>query len=306
MTSKAKTRSGMASIVGRPNVGKSTLLNALVGEKVAIVSNVPQTTRNQVRGIYTDERGQIVFVDTPGLHMPKDKLSQFMQRSAYTTTDETDCVIHLVDVSEPTGEEEEMIVKRLAQLKIPVILGLNKVDLTDKFVPEYIELWEGVKGCPVTEFKDFSMVPLSGKTGTNVGKLLDILYDSLPEGEPLYPPDAVTDIPQKMAIADIVREKLFGLLRQEIPHAVGVVIEEIERRKKDTVYIRAVILVETDSQKSIVIGKKGETLKEVGKLARQELEELLEAKVFVELFVKSKKNWRDDISLLQEMGYDNI
>jgi len=306
MTEDVKTHSGMASIVGRPNVGKSTLLNTLVGEKVAIVSNIPQTTRNQVRGIYTDERGQIVFVDTPGLHMSRDKLAKFMQKSASMTTDETDCVIHLVDVSEPTGEEEEAIVKKLAQLTSPVILGLNKVDLTDKFVPEYIELWERIKGCPVTEFKNFSMIPLSGKQGTNADKLFDILFDFMPEGEPLYPSDTVTDIPQKMAIADIVREKLFGILREEIPHAIGVVIENMERRKKDVVYIQVLILVENDSQKRIVVGKGGGSLKDVGKQARQELQELLESKVFIDLYVKVKKNWRDDVFLLQEMGYDNI
>ena len=305
MTQDAILHSGMASIVGRPNVGKSTLLNKLVGEKIAIVSNVPQTTRNQVRGIYTDERGQIVFVDTPGLHMPKDKLDRFMQKSAYTTTDETDCVIHLVDVSEPTGEEEEAIVRRLAKLRIPVIMGLNKIDITDKFIPDYIELWERIKGCPVTEFGNFHMIPVSGKAGTNIDELMDILFKHLPEGEPLYPSDVVTDIPQKMAIADIVREKLFGVLRQEIPHAIAVVIESIEQRKK-AVYIRVLIFVESDSQKRIVVGKQGGTLKEVGKLARQDLQDLLEAKVFIELFVKAKKNWRDDISLLQEMGYDSI
>ena len=293
----------MVSIVGRPNVGKSTLLNRVLEEKVAIVSKVPQTTRNQVRGIYTDERGQIVFIDTPGLHVGRDKLGKFMNKAAYETIRGTDCLIHLTDTSEPVGKEEEDIVGRLIGLNIPVILGLNKVDLKPKFIHEYIALWERVSGKPVTELKDFVVLPLSGNEGTNIDKLLDVVFEYLPEGPALYPEDTVCDIPQKMVMADIIREKLFAILRQEIPYAVAVVIENVEAKSKKVMHIQAMILVERESQKQIVIGKGGANLKQVGTEARRELEELLENKVFLELFVKTKKSWRDDDSLLQEMGY---
>lgn len=293
----------MVSIVGRPNVGKSTLLNKVLGEKVAIVSRVPQTTRNQVRGIYTDERGQIVFIDTPGLHVGKDKLDKFMNQAAYATTDSAEGIIHLVDANESVGPAEEEIVKRLAALKVPIILGLNKVDLKGRNIPGYIALWEKAKACPVNQIKGLTLLPLSGQKGTNVDKLLDILFELMPPGPCLYPPDAVSDIPQRMMIADIIREKLFHILQQEIPHALAVIIEEVEPRRKKTLYIRALILVEKDSQKSIVIGKNGMNLKKAGSLSRAELEGLMEKKVFLELYVKSKKNWRDNHALLEEMGY---
>ncbi len=297
------SRCGTVSIVGRPNVGKSTLLNHIVGEKVAIVSNVPQTTRNQVRGIYTEARGQIVFIDTPGIHKNRDKLDHFMNKAALGTPLETDCVIHLVDCGDPVGPEEETVIQKLALLKVPVVLGLNKVDVTDKFIPEYISLWEKVKGIPVTQMDRFVIMPLSGKTGMNIPKLLDTLFDFLPPGPALYPEDVVCDVPQRMAIADIIREKFFQIMRQEVPHSLAVLIEDMEPKRHKVMHIRAQILVERDSQKNIVIGKNGKILKEVGTLARQELEDLMDGKVFLELFVKSKRNWREDSSLLVEMGY---
>ncbi|MCR4336396.1 MAG: GTPase Era [Candidatus Omnitrophica bacterium] len=296
-------RCGMVSIVGRPNVGKSTLLNRLVGQKIAIVTDVPQTTRQQIRGIYNDERGQIVFIDTPGLHAGRDKLAQMMQQSAYNMTADVDCVIHLVDSSEHVGKEEEQIVERLKHVSLPIILGLNKVDMKGKYIPEYIELWERTKGKSVNEFEKFVLMPLSGKTGTNIEKLYDTIFDFLPEGPALYPTDTVTDTPQKMAIADIIREKLFLLMREEVPHAIAVVVEAIEPRRGKTLHIRAVVLVERDSQKAMVIGKNGEVLKQAGTLAREELEVLLDQKVFLELFVKTQPEWRNDASILQEMGY---
>ena len=297
---------GMVSIVGRPNVGKSTLLNKIVGEKVAIVSDVPQTTRNQVRGIYTDERGQIVFIDTPGLHKTRDRLDQFMSRAAYSTTGEVDGLIHLVDVGDMVGPEEEQLVERLATLRVPMVLGLNKVDVTDRYIPQYIELWERVKGQPVQEMTNFWLLPLCGQTGMNVEKLLEIVFSFLPPGPALYPLDTVCDVPQKMAIADIVREKLFAIMRNEVPHALAVVIEAMHRKPNNVLHIQALILVEKDSQKTIVIGKGGQVLKEIGSLARKELEELLEKKIFLEVFVKTRRNWRDDNDLLIEMGYQDL
>ncbi|MCK5581272.1 MAG: GTPase Era [Candidatus Omnitrophica bacterium] len=298
--------SGMVSIVGRPNVGKSTLLNLIVGEKVAIVSPIPQTTRNRVRGVYNDERSQIVFIDTPGLHMSKDKLDQFMNRSAYGTTRDADCIIHLVDANDPVGPEEEKIVKKLAALKVAVVLGLNKVDLKGEFIHEYIALWERVKGVAITEIENFTILPLSTKTGLHQDKLIGILFDYLPQGPALYPRDTVCDIPQKMVIADIIREKLLGVMRQEVPHSLAVIVEEMEPRQGKTIFIRALILVERASQKNIVIGKDGQILKKVGSMARIEIENLIENKVFLDLYVKMKKKWRDDQALLMEMGYADL
>ncbi len=303
---KNKFRCGMVSIVGRPNVGKSTLLNRILGEKVAIVSKVPQTTRNQIRGVYTDERGQIIFVDTPGVHKGGDQLDRFMNQSAFGITSQANVIIHLVDANDRVGLEEEELVARLHSLKVPVILGLNKVDLKGKTIPEYIVLWEKVTGKPIQENPLITILPLSGKDGTNISKLIDIVFELLPDGQALYPQDTICDIPQKMVIADIIREKLYMLVKDELPHSIAVVIDVVEPRKGKLLYIQAVIMVERDSQKSIVIGKSGALLKKVGSLARVELEELLESKVFLELFVKSHKDWRDSTSLLQEMGYQSM
>ncbi len=305
MTTKNNSyRSGMVSIVGRPNVGKSTLLNTLVGEKIAIVSKIPQTTRNQIRGIYTDPRGQIVFVDTPGLHLGRDKLDRFMNNASTDTMHDVDCIIYLVDTTRRIGQEENHIAAELAKVKCPLILGLNKIDIKKNNVPEYISFWEEIKGQSVQDMKNFMLVPLSGEKGTNTDTLLNVLFDYLPEGPPLYPEDTVTDIPQKMAIADIIREKLFLLMKDEIPHSLGVVIEEMRPIKGKTQLIKALIFVEKQTQKEIVIGKGGNILKKAGSFAREELEILLEQKVYLECHVKTQKNWRDNISILQELGYD--
>jgi len=296
-------RSGMVAIVGRPNVGKSTLLNRILNKKITIVSPVPQTTRNQVRGIYNDQRGQIVFIDTPGLHFGRDNLDRFMNQSAYGVASDADCLVYLTDATVPVGKEEQSIAERLGGLKVPVILGLNKVDKGDRFIPAYIELWEKVKGKPLTGLKDCVLLPLSATGDIHIDKLIDILLDHLPPGPPLYPSDMHSDTPQKMAMADIVREKLFHTLRQEIPHALAVIIEDIQPGKKKLLHVRALILVEHLSQKKIVIGRDGAVLKKVGMEARHELEALLGHKIFLEIFVKTKRNWRDDYSVLEEMGY---
>jgi len=301
MTQKQKC--GMVSIVGRPNTGKSTLLNALVGEKIAIVSRVPQTTRNQIRGIYTDERGQIIFIDTPGLHVGRDKLDRFMNDAADMGARDADCLIHLVDTMDRVGGDEEEIVRRLCKVSLPVILGLNKADKNAKYMNDYIQLWERVAGKPVTGMKNFTLMPLSGKTGIHLEELYQTIFDYLPAGPMLYPEDTVCDIPRKMAVADIIREKLLRILKDEVPHAVGVSVESFRAVKGKTFRIEAVIFVERDTQKRIVIGAKGDNLKRVGTLAREELEELLEKTVFLNIFVKVRKDWRDDNQLLTEMGY---
>ena len=297
-------RCGFVSIVGRPNVGKSTLLNRILEEKVSIVSKVPQTTRHLVRGVYNDQRGQIIFVDTPGLIPGKDKLDHLLIRASLGSLGEADCIIHLVDTSVPTGVEEHQVVTHLKGMKVPVILGLNKIDLKGKYVPQYISLWEEIKGKKIQQMDSLILLPLSGKKGLNIEKLIDQIYQYLPEGPPLYPRDTVCDLPQKIAIADIIREKFLGVLRDEIPHSIAVVVEEMEPRRKNVYYIRAEVLVERDSQKEIVIGKKGLVLKEVGILARKELEELLESKVFLEIYVRCEKRWRDNRGFLQDLGYD--
>jgi GTP-binding protein Era len=299
-----KLKSGMVAIVGRPNVGKSTLLNAILGEKVSIVSQVPQTTRNQIRGIYTDERGQIVFIDTPGMHKAKDKLDKYMDRASSSSIDSVDAVIHLVDASEKTGTEEKYVVSRLNKCGKPIIVGLNKIDITKgKFVPEYIKLWEEIRGCPITEMKDITLFPLSALKGTNVKKLIGMLFEQMPQGPFLYPQETLTDFPKRMAMADLVREKLFRLMREEVPHSIAVVIEGVQPKRGKVLHIRAAILVERESQKEIVIGRGGAVLKQVGTQARQDLEELVGQKVFLELFVKAASRWREDYSALEEMGY---
>ncbi|OGX37298.1 MAG: GTPase Era [Omnitrophica WOR_2 bacterium RIFCSPHIGHO2_02_FULL_50_17] len=299
-----RLRCGVVTIVGRPNTGKSTLLNRILKEKVAIVSRVPQTTRHQIRGIYNDERGQIIFIDTPGLHVGRDQLDKFMNQASGATLHEADCVIYLVDTSRRIGEEENYAVDKLKSVQAPLILALNKVDLKGEYLPDYISLWEKAKGQSVNEMKNFTLLPLSSQEGINVEKLIDILFDYLPEGPALYPVDTVSDVPQKMVIADIIREKFFELMKQEIPHALGVMIEEMQPRRQKVVYIKALILVERESQKEIVIGKQGAVLKNVGTLARAELEDLLEAKVFLELYVKVQKDWRDNAAFLRESGYE--
>ena len=297
-------KSGMVAIVGRPNVGKSTLLNAILGEKVSIVSNVPQTTRHQIRGIHTDERGQIVFIDTPGIHVGKDKLDKYMNRASFGSIDSVEAVIHMVDASEKTGMEEERVISHLNKCGKPIIVCLNKIDITKgKFVPEYIQLWERLRGIPMTQMKDLTLFPLSALKGTNVKKLVDLLFEQMPEGPFLYDKDIITDFPRRMAMADLIREKLFRLMREEIPHSIAVIIEGVQPKKGDVLHIRAAILVERESQKEIVIGKAGAILKQVGSEARKDLEDLVDGKVFLELFVKSSSNWREDYSTLEDMGF---
>jgi GTP-binding protein Era len=302
--SDKKLKSGMVAIVGRPNVGKSTLINAIIGEKISIVSDVPQTTRHQIRGIHTDGRGQIVFIDTPGIHAGKDKLDKYMNRASLGSIDSVDAVIHMVDASEKTGLEEQHVVSRLNKCGRPIIVGLNKIDITKgKFVPEYIKLWEDIRGVPMTEMKDLVLFPLSALKGTHVKKLVDLLFEQMPLGPLLYPEDAITDFPKRMAMADLIREKLFLLMREEIPHSIAVIIEGVQPKSGKVLHIRAVIIVERESQKEIVIGKAGAILKQVGSEARKDLEELVDSKVFLELFVKARSNWREDYSTLEDMGY---
>lgn len=295
---------GTVSIVGRPNVGKSTLVNAILGEKISIVSPVPQTTRQQIRGIYTDERGQIIFIDTPGLHLGADKLDKYMNRASTGTIADVDVIIHLVDANDRIGAEERHVINQLKNVKKPIIVGLNKVDLSKgKYIPDYIKLWEEITGKPINELTNLVLLPLSAMKGTNVTKLIDLLFEQLAQGPLLYPEDVITDFPQRLAMADLIREKLFLIMREEVPHSIAVKIEGVQPRKGNVLHIKAIILVERDSQKEIVIGKGGAILKKVGSEARVDLESLVEQKVFLELFVKVQSDWRDDTVILEEIGY---
>ncbi|MBF0479290.1 MAG: GTPase Era [Candidatus Omnitrophica bacterium] len=305
MTEEKKIKCGMVSIVGRPNTGKSTLLNSICEEKVSIVSKIPQTTRQQIRGILTDERGQIVFIDTPGLHIGRDKLDKYMNRASEGTFSDVDVVIYLVDTTRQTGQEEEYLAEKIKKVKGPVILAMNKIDIKKGArIPEYIEFFERIMGKNLSDMPNITLLPLSGEKGTNVEKLIELVFDLLPEGPALYPADIVTDYPQRWAIADIIREKLFNEMRDELPHSLAVMIEHIQPKRVKTTHIKALIIVERETQKEIVIGKGGSLLKKIGTEARIELEELLGTKVFLECFVKVEKDWRDDLSSLADQGYD--
>lgn len=302
--SAPKLKCGTVAIVGRPNVGKSTLLNALLGEKVSIVSNVPQTTRHQIRGIHNDERGQIIFIDTPGFHMGKDSLDKYMSRSMMEAIGDVDVVIQVVDTNDHIGQEERQVINRLKDCGKPIIVALNKVDYAKgKFISEYITLWEELRGRPINEMEDLTLLPISALKGTNTDKLIDIVFEKIPLGELLYPTDVLTDFPQRMAMADMIREKLFLKMKEEVPHSLAVIIERVAPKKGNVLHIQALILVERDSQKEIVIGKNGAVLKDAGSLARKDLEELVGKKVFLEMFVRTKENWRQNHDLLEEMGY---
>lgn len=298
-----KKRCGVVAIVGRTNTGKSTLLNNILGKKVAIVSKIPQTTRNIIRGILTEKSGQIVFVDTPGIHKPKHRLGKYMNILAEDSAGGADLIIHLVDSSERVGEEEEMVVHYLKAASAPIVLALNKIDLGGKFVPEYLKLWEEKKGKTVQELGDaLIVIPISALKGTNIDRLLEVLFSHLPEGPELYPQGVISDFPERLTYADIIREKLFECMREELPYSIGVLVDEIAERSKKLTYIRADILVERDSQKAMVIGAQGKVMKNVGSLARKELEGALGRKVYLELNVKVRQGWRQDTEILRQMG----
>lgn len=297
-------KSGIVAIIGRTNVGKSTLLNNLVGEKVAIVSPVPQTTRNQIRAIFNDARGQIVFLDTPGMHVSKHALDRSMIAAINDSLSGVDVILHLVDATEHVGEEEGMVIDRLSGVRAPVLLGLNKIDRGPQCIEEYLSAWEKKIGKKLSEATDRVMpIPLSALMGTNVDKLLDELFARLPEGAPYYPQDILTDFPRQLNIQDIIREKLLLYLKEEVPFSLAVYAEEITERSAKLTYVKAFVLVERDSQKSIVIGKKGACLKKAGEAARKDLEDMYGKKFYLDLWVKVDDDWKQDTELLRRMGY---
>ncbi|MGE5197027.1 MAG: GTPase Era, partial [Deltaproteobacteria bacterium] len=284
--------------------GKSTLLNTILGEKVSIVSAVPQTTRYKIKGIFTDQRGQIVFIDTPGMHITKSSMGSYLARQIDEAIEDCDLIIHLVDASKAPGREERLMVEKLKGAKAKIILGLNKIDLKPVFLDTYIKLWEDTKEKKAQDMpEDFILIPLSGLKGVNTDKLVEVIFAHLAEGPMLYPDGVVSDFPQRLAIADIIREKLFFLMRQEVPYSLAVYVDEMQPRSNKLTYISAVILVETESQKMIVIGRNGQILKEIGQQARMELETLLEKKIFLETRVKVHPNWQQDPNMLKELAF---
>ena len=290
-------KSGFVAVVGRPNVGKSTLINHIIKQKVTIVSDKAQTTRNKILCIHTDDQCQIVFLDTPGIHKPKHKLGEFMDETAYASLKDIYAVLFLISGNEKKGPGDMFVLDKIRGTKVPVFLLINKVDLMTKEdiaakILEYSKLY------------DFDqIIPISAKTGMNVDAVLDELRKLLPEGPKYFPDDMITDQPERLLVAEIIREKLLLSLRDEVPHSIAVYTEEMKQRSKDKVYIRATVFVERDSQKRIVIGKNGSILKTVGQQARQEIENLLGSSVFLDIWVKVKRDWRDKAAILSELGY---
>lgn len=289
-------KSGFVSIVGRPNVGKSTLLNKLIGQKVAIVSDKPQTTRNRIQGIYTCERGQVIFIDTPGIHKPKHRLGEIMVDVASNSLLEVDLILYVVDVTAEPGSGEDFIIKQLIELNTPVFLIPNKVDLVDDTAIEPVVQQY------VSRMNFSEVIPISAAKGTNLGKLVDSVFECLPEGPLYYPEDEVTDQPERFIVSELIREKALRMTREEVPHSLAVEIEDFENRGK-LIYIRAVIYTERDSQKGIIIGKSGSMLKNIGEAARKDIENLLESPVYLDLWVKVKKDWRNSDVQLRNLGY---
>lgn len=291
-------KSGFIAIVGRPNAGKSTLLNTILGEKVAIVSKRPQTTRNRVRGVKNLEGAQIVFVDTPGIHRPKGLLNEFMVREAMASLKDVDGVVYLVEATRDVDQVEEFIIASLERVKAPVILLVNKVDLVKKArVLPLIEQYS-------KRFKFKEVVPVSAMKGEGVDEVVKILCGLLPEGPKYFPEDITTDQPERFVVSEIIREKVFILTRQEVPYATAVNVEEFkEDTEKNLVSIKAAINVERDSQKGIIIGKRGAMIKTIGTRARADIERLLGVKVYLELFVRVQKEWTKDLRSLKEFGY---
>lgn len=289
-------RSGFVSLVGRPNVGKSTLLNHIVGKKVAITSNKPQTTRNIIQGIYNEPDIQIVFVDTPGIHKPSHKLGSYLNRQAYYSIDDVDVILFLVDASETFGKGDQYIIDKLKETDKPVILVLNKIDrLSKDTLLEKISTYKDLY-----PFKE--IVPVSALKNNNTDTLISVLKNYLPDSIPYYEQNQITNKPLTFTIAEIVREKVFELTEQEVPHSLTCVVEAMEKGE-NSYHIHVAIIVDRDSLKKIVIGSRGSKIKEIGIRARKELEELLEKKVYLETYVKTIPKWRDKEKYLAEFGF---
>ncbi len=292
-------RSGFVAIVGRPNAGKSTLLNRLLGDKIAITSDKPQTTRNRVQGICNVPGAQIVFIDTPGIHQPRSSLNRYMMETALASLRGVDVVLYLAEADVPVLTHEKIIPEVLAEVTAPVLLAINKIDLVQKE-----NLLQVIAACSrLYPFRE--IVPISARSGDGVERLLQLVSGYLPEGPAYFPDDILTDQPERFIVAEIIREKVFRLTRDEVPYSVAVVVDSFkEREDGDLISIAATINVERDSQKGIIIGKRGEMLKKIGMQARRDIEQLLDTRVFLELFVRVRKDWSENKHMLKEFGYE--
>ncbi|OGO84493.1 MAG: GTPase Era [Clostridiales bacterium GWE2_32_10] len=297
MQNKNEFKSGFITIIGRPNVGKSTLINCIMGEKISIISNKPQTTRNKITAVHTTENSQMIFIDTPGIHKPKNKLGEYMMQAVNSTLNEVDVVLLLIDASD--FKESEDLIPSLEGLTSPVILVINKVDTIKKeellsIIFKYKELYP---------FKE--VVPVAAINGKNVDSLLEVISNYLEEGPKYFPDDMITDQPERQLMSEIIREKALKFLDKEIPHGIAVGIEQIKKREdKDIIDVSAIIYCEKKSHKAIIIGKEGQMLKRIGTLARQDIERLLGSKIYLEIWIKVKANWRESEFLLKNFGYD--
>ena len=289
-------KSGFAAIVGRPNVGKSTLLNRVVGQKIAIMSDKAQTTRNKIQGVYTTPDAQIVFIDTPGIHKPKHRLGDFMVETAYSALREVDVTLFMISADQKRGKGDDFIIERLRKNETPVFLVINKID---KVHPD--ELLAIIEDY-AAQMTFAEIVPISATEGNNFETLMRLVIDQMPEGPQYFPEDQITDHPEYFIVSELVREKVLLLTRDEVPHSVAVVVDSM---KRDEIHIQATIVVERDSQKGIIIGKGGKMLKQIGTKARLDIEHLLDDKVYLELWVKVQKDWRDKQTFLTDYGYRN-
>ena len=293
-------KSGFISIVGRPNVGKSTLLNYIMGEKLSIVSNKPQTTRNNIQTILTGDDFQMVFVDTPGIHKPKHKLGEFMVNAAKESTKDVDLVLFLTNPDDEIGRGDKFILESLRGKKCPVFLVLNKVDEnTQDRVAKSLAMY-------AEEFEFDEIIPISAIKGKNVDTLLELMKKAMPEGPKYYPDDMITDVQEKFVVSEIVREKALRCLRDEVPHGIAVDIIQMKQKENGTYHIEVDLICEKDSHKGIIIGKNGQTLKRIGETSRYELERFLRSKVNIKIWVKVRKEWRDNQLLLKELGYKKL
>jgi len=290
-------KTGFVSIIGRPNVGKSTLLNRILGEKIVAVSDKPQTTRNVIRGILSDETSQIVFVDTPGIHTARTRINRAMVDAAMTVVTGIDLMLLVVDA---TQRIEEAFIKDICgKAGAPIYLVLNKID---QVTPKE-KLFTVIEG--YTRLYDFpEIIPISAQSGSNIERLVDLVREHLPEGEALFPDDILTDLPEKFIVAELIREKVFRLTNREVPYGTAVVVEAFAERENGLIAINAIIMVERDSHKGIIIGKKGTMLKKIGEQARRDIERLLGTKVYLELFVQVQERWTERTAMLRELGYE--
>lgn len=294
---KDNFKSGFVTLIGRPNVGKSTLMNHLIGQKIAITSRKPQTTRNRIQTVYTDDKGQIVFVDTPGIHKAKNKLGEYMVNSAERSITEVDVVLWLVEPSTFIGAGERHILEQLKRVKNPVILIINKIDTVKKTeVAAFIDAYR-------KEYDFAEIIPVSALRSINLDSVIDSIMKYLPYGPMYYDEDTVTDQPMRQITAEMIREKALRCLDEEIPHGIAVIIEKMEMRKSGLYDIEAVIVCERESHKGIIIGRGGSMLKKIGSQARPDIENMLEAQVNLKLFVKVRKEWRDNELYLKNYGY---